>query len=80
MKSEIATGEVKSYKEAEQKLRTSLRGRHPLKKGFRTLYKQDYVNLLNEMDSGSRATTEKAVALWNKYLVAVGSSGFVGSE
>lgn len=77
---EIESGKARTPKEAEKNLRTSLRNRHPLKKGFRSLSNKEYLTMLEAMDRGSRETTEKAVARWNKYLKGVKSSGFEGTK
>jgi len=76
----IATGKAKTYKEAERYLKTSLRSRHPLQKSFRKITNEQYRGMLKAMDPGSRETTKKAVRRWNKYLIAVGSSGFEGTK
>lgn len=76
----IASGRARTYKEAERYLKASIRSRHPLQKSFRKITNYQYRDMLKRMDPGSRETTKKAVRRWNKYLVAVGSSGFEGTK
>jgi len=79
LKEAIRSGRAKTIKEAENYVRSSFRQRHPLKKGFRSLTRNDYVRMLRKMDDDSRKTVATAVNRFNAFGEAIGIGSYYGS-